>query len=253
MRVVSLVPSWTETLIECGTEVVGRTRFCIHPGDRVPRIPVVGGTKDWDWEKIKGLKPDVLLLDREENPKFMAEQKEIPVIDTHVTHVRDLPRELERLSAALSAPALGRLAGRWRLVAGRILPDWDGTSDLPGLIEWGRRPARSGSVEQVQYLIWRKPWMAVSRATFIGSVLESCGLGPLLPDHPVKYPTVELERLNPEHTLLLFSSEPFPFAKVFGGLAELGFSYALVDGEKFSWFGLRSLRFLEAVHGIGSP
>jgi len=69
MRVVSLIPSWTETLIEASRhsdfEVVGRTRFCIHPDDCINNIPVVGGTKDVNWQRVMDCKPDLLLLDRE--------------------------------------------------------------------------------------------------------------------------------------------------------------------------------------------
>src|SRR3954462_7806167 len=101
MKVISMVPSWTETLIECGVEVIGRTRFCIHPRQVVASIPVVGGTKDVNWQRVQLLNADLLILDREENPKWMAEQAPLPVLDTHVQSVDQLPRELERLGQYL--------------------------------------------------------------------------------------------------------------------------------------------------------
>ncbi len=247
MRAVSLVPSWTETLIEAGVNVVGRTRFCIHPAQRVKAIPAVGGTKDWDWEKIQALKPDILVLDREENPRFMAEQSQIPFVDTHIGALQDVPPNLEKLRLATHAEGLKPFVERWQEVQLKgPRPDWDGRSDFAGLIEWGRRP--TGPIRRVEYVIWKRPWMAVSRDTFIGSTLTAIGFGPYLTKHANKYPELDLEMWpDKESTLLLFSSEPFPFVKVSRSLAALGFPYALVDGESFSWFGVRSLKFLETA------
>ncbi len=252
MRIVSLVPSWTETLIEAGVNVVGRTRFCIHPEAKVAAIPAVGGTKDWEWERLMALKPDLLVLDREENPKFMSEQTDIPFVDTHVTCIEDVPIQLKKLAERLKVPRLLETASRWeRLVQRGPRPDWDGVSDFPGIIEWGTRPLKP--VQQIEYVIWKKPWMAVSKYTFIGSVLANCGLEPFLKSYPAKYPTIEFAVVNQDQTLLLFSSEPFPFRKIIKSLAQLGYPFALVDGESFSWFGSRTLRFLESVHGAHSP
>ncbi len=251
MRIVSLVPSWTETLIEAGVDVVGRTRFCIHPRAKVAGIPAVCGTKDWEWERLLALRPDLLVLDREENPKFMAEQSDIPFVDTHVTGLADVPGQLQKLAIELKAPRLLETTSRWtHLIQTPPLPAWDGQGDFPGLLEWGTRPLKP--VRQIEYVIWKKPWMAVSKDTFIGSVLGHCGFESFVKTYPTKYPSIELTGGDVE-TLLLFSSEPFPFAKIFKTLAQLNQPYALVDGESFSWFGLRTLRFLERVHGIHSP
>jgi len=110
MRVVSMVPSWTETLLECGCEVVGRTRFCIHP-ERVRDIPIVGGTKSIDWDKVGALNADLLLLDREENTRSMSVESPIEVFATHVTSVDDLAPELERLSVRPPGRHIGLVAG----------------------------------------------------------------------------------------------------------------------------------------------
>lgn len=247
MRVVSLVPSWTETLIYAGANVVGRTRFCIHPGAKVQGIPVVGGTKDWNWPAIQALKPDLLLLDREENPKFMAEQKEIPVLDTHIQSLTQVGPELIKIFEATRLEGLKPLIFAWEKVAAeeqrRV---WDGKSDFPGLLEWGTRPMQP--IERVEYVIWKKPWMVVSQDTFIGSMLSQVGFADLLSAHSRKYPEVDLDSIpDKESTLLLFSSEPFPFLKIAKSLAQLNTPYAIVDGESFSWFGVRALRFLESV------
>lgn len=230
-----MVPSWTETLLEAGVEVVGRTRFCIHPPSRVVRV---GGTKDWKLPKVLSLKPDLLVLDREENPLFMSVDSGLPFWASHIGGVSDLGPALRDLSAVLACPLLGEWAGRWGAV--------DAASPcggFPGIVEWGRKPV--GEVRSVVYVIWRDPWMAVGPATFIGSMLAKTGY-PVFP-FAEKYPVVDFAAFDRETTLLLFSSEPYPFLRKREGLAKLGFPYAFVDGESFSWFGLRALRFLESA------
>jgi hypothetical protein len=245
MKVVCLVPSWTETLIEAGVDVVGRTRFCIHPADRVASIPVVGGTKDTDLAKVAKLAPDLIVLDREENPRAVAEQTAVPVIATHVTAVHDVSAELDRLSERLSQPELTALAQRWRRISQRFAarqsqPDWQ---DLPGVLDWIRQPGPE--VDRFIYLIWKDPWMAVGPETFIGSMLALLGFGSRMVSPGERYPKVRLEDLDQVRTLLLFSTEPYRFAAHQAAIAELPFASALVDGQSFGWFGLRALRFLE--------
>ena len=245
MRVVSLVPSWTETLIEAGVEVVGRTRFCIHPSDKVRSISVVGGTKQVEWGKVAELDADLLVLDREENPRSVAEQSPVPWIATHVTSVWDVDTELHRLNEHFAQPEISATADRWRRLGERFStgprnPDW---LELPGVIEWVRKP--SAEVDRFLYLIWRDPWMAVGYETFIGSMLGLLGFGERMAPLSGRYPTISLENFDPERTLLLFSSEPYPFHRRRHIIQTLPFSSAIVDGESYSWFGLRALRFLQ--------
>lgn len=234
MRVISFVPSLTETLIEAGISVVGRTRFCIHPS-AARAIPVVGGTKVGRWDKVQALKPDLVIFDREENTREMAESCGVPYVATHVTSVETLATELRKLSSTLSSPQLQGYAERAEALR-------QGSFKREGLYE--RLTTIPKSVDQVLYLIWRDPWMAVSADTFIGSVCEQVGLR--LPRFDSKYPQIRLEDYSPERTLLLFSSEPFPFRKHVDEIKALGFPAGLVDGECFSWFGLRAIRFLES-------
>lgn len=246
MRVVSLVPSLTETLIKAGVEVVGRTRFCIHPKLQTANIPIIGGTKDWKWDAIKAQKPDYLILDKEENPKMMAEQSEIPYLATHIQSIQDMPASLRYLAENLKAPLLIKFAEEWN----QVLKSPYESPELPkdeflGICQWGRRPAET--IKKVIYIIWKDPWMTISSDTFIGSMLAHRGLGKLIPKYGEKYLKIDLQgETNKQSTLLLFSTEPFPFLKKQDGLAELGFPFAFIDGEKFSWFGIRSLRFLQA-------
>ncbi len=248
-----MVPSWTETLIACGANVVGRTRFCIHPSGRVKSIPVVGGTKNIDWEKLKSLNADLLLLDKEENPRSMSDEAPIPVLATHVTSVSVVPDEIKKIACAVSeravAEALNKVAERWRLLAGGRCA-LNGWRDFPGVVEWIREPDISPSEAKFVYVIWKDPWMAVAPGTFIASVLEVCGIRSEVlwpgPSTETKYPIFSPEELPPE-TVYLFSTEPFPFHKKKAGLENLGRGALILDGECFSWFGIRSLRFLEQV------
>ncbi len=248
MRIVSLVPSWTETLVEAGADVVGRTRFCVHPAGRVAAIPVVGGTKRVDPRRIAALAPDLVVLDREENTRRLAERLAAPWLATHVRSLDDVGRELDGLADRLEAPAAGRLRGwaaRWRRRAAAPAAPGRPPGELPGVVEWLVRPGAAH--DRVVYLIWDRPLMAIGPGTFIASVLDhlGCRRAPLPRAGP--YPEVELDALDPARTVLLFSTEPYPFGRERGRLAACGFAAALVDGEAYGWFGVRALRFLESA------
>lgn len=247
MRVVSLVPSWTETLLECGVNVVGRTRFCVHPSAAVAGIPAVGGTKDLDADRLAALKPDLLVLDREENLPWMAEAAVPRLHVSHVQNADDVPRELDRLAALLGNDRLRALAADWRRELEAPTYPREKIADLPGVLEWLKPPEREP--ERLLYLIWRGPWMTVSRDTFVGSMLSNVGYGGRLPSFAEKYPKIDLADFDPATTTLLFSSEPYPFEKKKKELRALDFPSALVDGEAYSWFGVRSLRFLRQARG----
>lgn len=259
MTIVSMVPSWTETLLEVGATVVGRTRYCVHPAAAVGNIPILGGTKDMDRTRLHSLNPDLFILDREENPKAMAEgHSNLQIFATHIESVKDVAPALEKLSLSFRAAGesevaenLIGLANRWRSRLANpplALHVW---SKLPGVIEWINPPQSDDlNSSKIVYIIWRDPWMLASSDTFIGSVLELLGLTVATVDlsnqASKKYPEIQLESFPPD-TVLLFSSEPFPFHKKRAELKQLPFTSCLVDGESFSWFGLRTLRFLEGL------
>lgn len=241
MKVVSFVPSLTETLLECGVDVVGRTRYCIHPAEKVANIPIVGGTKNADWSKVYELNVDLVLFDREENTEEMAEDCTLPYFATHVIDLASLGSELQRLGEKLSNKKLIEVAKRATVLAAAkpltTLPN----TNLPHIKKWNIESLKSA--DNILYLIWRNPWMGVGRNTFIGDVLAKLGL--TLPTFDDRYPVLELRDYKKSKTLLLFSSEPYPFQKYEDELVKLGYPSALVDGENFSWFGIRSIRFLE--------
>lgn len=235
--------------MRAGVDVVGRTRFCVHPADRVRAIPVVGGTKDLKADELNALEADLVVLDREENPREFVERIRGPVLDTHVDSIAALERELRRLAGATGSAALTAEADRARRI--RDIPAREKPPGrLPGAIE---ELTPFSPEREVLYVIWKNPWMIAGAGTFIDDVLGKLGFrrrrvaiagtgaAANAASSAAKYPPVGEAEFAGAYAL--FSSEPFPFAKK---TAELrGFDGAVVDGEGFSWFGSRALDFLE--------
>lgn len=229
-RIVSLVPSQTELLCELGLaeRIVGRTRYCIHPADQVAEIPVVGGTKDLDLDKIRALRPDWLVANREENLQAPVEAlaAEIPTTVTEVHNLED---------ALLMIRQLGQLAGVT-----------EQSEQLAQQIKRGFTALRPLNPRpRVLYLIWRRPFMSVGQDSFIHAMLTRLGLENVCGDQ-LRYPSLEpeaIQALAPEWVLL--SSEPYPFkAKHLQEMQALcpKAQVLLVDGELFSWYGSRLLK-----------
>lgn len=227
-RIVSLCPSQTETLFALGLneQLAGVTRYCIHPVSGVAGKTRVGGTKQLDFAAIERAAPDLIIAEKEENRREDVESlaQRWPVF---VTDVGDF------LSALRMIETLGKLcdrAQRARELAQQIESCWH---SLPRL----EQPLN------VVYLIWRKPFMAAGKGTYIDDVLQRCGLRNAVAT--ARYPELqaqELQELKPQ--LVLLSSEPYPFRD--RHLAELqallpAARIELVDGEMFSWYGVRML------------
>ncbi len=293
--IISMVPSWTETLVNSGVNLVGRTRFCVHPLEIVKSVPVLGGTKtlsdDFDAKMLDilshavacGKKP-LVVLDREENPKEFVDLFSKYPVDIVATHVSDLPslaHELDVLSDLLSHQPLNSAAAGPVATVGCSLASVDDLSGAQQLRKYANRARtlatskNSGRLihallnsessaetldnflsepnASILYFIWQKPWMIVSRDTWIGATLKACFPNASLPSMQTRYTEIsenELEKEMSAGAILLFSSEPFPFAQTWDKVRELPFvrnarAVAVVDGECFSWFGIRSIRFLE--------
>lgn len=253
-KIISLVPSWTETFIECGVQVIGRTRYCIHPHDRVQKIPVVGGTKSLKIDDILALQPDFVVLDREENKKEMADQLELNGIRLVVSHVENIDSAadfLRDLSHQWQNEKLMKLSERYR----DVLQKRNNLS-LKSFIKKSIAEAAVPELETlteklrigVQYVIWKSPFMTIGPQTFISQVLDLFGIKLLLAEDcdqtNIKYPVVSEEVLK--KYFCLFSTEPYPFARQIHNLREAGFQGVLIDGELISWYGIRNLRFLES-------
>lgn len=234
LRVISLCPSQTETLVDLGIgeRLVGRTRFCIHPKEKLKSVARVGGTKEVDMEKIHALQPDLIIGEKEENtPEMVAElEKHYPVL---VTDVTDYASALTMIQ--LFGDAVGEVGAAKHWIE-RIETEWKAFSDVE-------------SGESVAYLIWRNPWMAVGKNTFIHSVLEKMGFRNVCEGFAGRYPVLDdthWQTISPGRILL--SSEPYPFKaqhiaeiQAFQPKAKV----SLVDGEMFSWYGTRMAKAAE--------
>jgi len=229
-RIVSLVPSLTALLAWLGLddEVVGLTRFCVHPEGWKERKAVVGGTKDARLERIAELQPDLVLANWEENAREQVEALDALGVPVYVTQVRDLADDLAMVRA------VGALVGRAEqgaALARETEAAFAALTDLPPL--------------RALYLIWREPYMSVGRDTFVHAMLAQAGLRNVCGEHE-RYPTLDPQQLSalaPE--VVLLSSEPYPFKeKHIGELRELvpEAKVVLADGELFSWYGSRILR-----------
>ncbi len=239
-KIVCLVPSWTETLLECNVNVVGRTRFCIHPAEKIKKIKAVGGTKSMDLSEIVDLEPDYVILDQEENNKEMADKLTavgIKLIVSHVTSIETAAQFLSELSQTLNNPQLKEGAEKYRKI---LKSKVSRNLFFRGiLIDKNAEP----DFNNMNYVIWKDPFMLIGLNTFIMSVFATIQLKFKIGEITFeKYPKVSETDLK--KTYCLFSSEPYPFAKDFQNLTKQGFKGALIDGEKVSWYGIRNINFL---------
>ena len=226
MRIVSLVPSQTELLADLGLdeEVVGLTRFCVHPAGWKARKTIVGGTKDVRVDRVLALDPDLVVANKEENVREQVEALAAHT-DVLVTDVGDVAGALAMIRDVGAAVERAETANA---LADEIAAGFDGLEAGPPL--------------RAVYLIWREPWMTVGGDTFIHSVMARAGLVNRFSDR-TRYPVVtpdEIAATRPD--VLLLSSEPYPFAERHVAEARAlapGARVALVDGEVFSWYGSR--------------
>jgi ABC-type Fe3+-hydroxamate transport system substrate-binding protein len=231
-RIVSLVPSLTELLFDLGldSEVVGLTKFCIYPADKVTGKTVVGGTKNVHLERVAALAPTLIIANKEENTRADIEalQANFPVLLTDVVTLDDALTMIVTVGEAVDRQAEARQ------LANKIS---DSLAALTRPVEkLSTPPAR------VAYLIWRDPWMVAANQTFIDSMLTVAGFANAFGSQ-IRYPVVspaDLQTADPD--LIMLSSEPYPFREKH--LAELKeicprARLILVDGELFSWYGSR--------------
>ena len=235
MRVVSLCPSLTELAFALGRgpDLVGRTRFCTRPEGAVDAIETVGGTKNPRLERIVELAPDLVLLNEEENRREDALALAAAGVPCHVSFPRDVA------ATAAMVRSIGDALGRAE-AADPIARDIEARAARVNAAARGRPEVRYA------YLIWRNPWMAAGRDTFIGAMLALPGGRNVLAHRAERYPTVipaELAAADPDAVLL--SSEPFPFGP--RHVDELAVATGidprrlrLVDGELLSWHGPRT-------------
>jgi len=232
-RIVSLVPSQTELLYHLGIDPIGQTIFCFHPKTKFKRATKIGGTKKLQLEKIRDLKPDLIIGNKEENQKEQIEKlrEEFPV---WLSDIYTLQNAIEMITQ------IGSIVGKSTKA-----------DALARVISNGFKNLNLQNKGSAVYLIWKNPYMAAGRKTFINSVLESAGYSNVIQNEASRYPTIDIEemvKMKPNHILL--SSEPFPFNKAHINEVQQIFPEAnvkLVDGELYSWYGPRLLKTLKLL------
>ncbi len=229
-RIVSLVPSQTELLAALGLEeqVVGITKFCIHPNDWFRNKARIGGTKNVNLEKVAALAPDLIIANKEENLQEQVEAlaEQFPV---YVSDVNNLDDALQMIVG------IGRITGK----------EEESNAIASAIQQEFSQLKISSSPIRAAYLIWKDPYMTVGGDTFIHDMLEKAGFQNCFADRN-RYPAVTIEELQQSGCeVVLLSSEPYPFREK--QVAELeaqlpGTKVLLVDGELFSWYGSRLLK-----------
>ena len=229
-RIISLVPSQTELLahLHLGDKVVGITRFCERPEHWRSEKPIVGGTKQVDVDAVRGLNPDLILANHEENTQEDVEALE-EIAPVFVTKVKTVSGALEMIR---TVGTLTDTADRTSTLVGRVISRFESLPDFPPL--------------RAAYFIWREPYMTVGGDTFIHDVMAWGDFENIYGDQ-TRYPEVSLNALaERDLDIVLCASEPFPFHKKETFTADLrealpNTPVEVVDGQPFSWYGPRLL------------
>lgn len=243
MRIISLVPSLTETIAYTDLKpfLVGATNFCVSPRDLHRKITLIGGTKDPDLDKIKSLKPSHILVNEEENPKDQVDylSKIAKIHSTFPKSLIDVPEMLFNLSLFLDN--------------NKNLKDM-GNKVQNLLLELSNTPINVKNKRKIPlflYFIWKNPYMICGKDTYISNSLEMAGFKNAVISKD-RYPTItvkELNTLNYQHIFL--SSEPFPFrSRDLTSLKEeiaTDISISKIDGKIFSWYGYTSLELAKTL------
>ena len=231
-RIVSLVPSQTELLYDLGLdeEVIGITKFCVHPNVWHKTKTRLGGTKNLKINIIQKLKPDLIIANKEENIREQIEQL-AKTFDVFVTNVRNINDALKMIK---NVKMITKQASSAVRIANSI------QSTFKKLFE------KISSKEKIKtaYVIWRNPYMVAGGDTFISDMMQYCGMQNIY-SNMKRYPEINIEDLKDKCELLLLSSEPYPFKEKH--IRELHsqipfIKIALADGEMFSWYGSRLLK-----------
>ncbi|MDJ0365431.1 helical backbone metal receptor [Hymenobacter sp. H14-R3] len=226
-RIVSLVPSQTELLFDLGlgSRVVGVTKFCTHPPEARHNAVIIGGTKNFDFEKIAALKPDLLIGNKEENYQAGIEQL-AATYPVWLSDISTLPQALDMIKRV--AFSTGEKA-RGEVLAVEIAASFTALQSVE-------------ATATAAYLIWRKPYMVAASGTFIDDMLGRAGFRNVFAGLG-RYPEITAEQLRAAAPArILLSSEPYPFgAKHVAEFQEIcpAAEIQIVDGELFSWYGSR--------------
>ncbi|AVR45680.1 cobalamin-binding protein [Christiangramia fulva] len=238
-RIVSLVPSQTELLVDLGMEknIVGITQFCVHPSYLKKIKTRVGGTKKVNFRKIHELEPDLILCNKEENtPEMVSELEKIATV-----HISDVVTIEDAFDLMLQYGKMFDRENFAQTMIGAIRKKLDNLRDS----------LKDKPVKKVAYFIWKAPYMLAGQNTFINSLLEINNFENAVKEN--RYPQMSLKEIkNLEPELCLLSSEPYSFTEEHKKELQPHFSEVkLVDGEYFSWYGSRlseALDYFKALH-----
>ena len=234
-RIVSLVPSQTELLVDLGLEssIVGVTKFCVHPKHLKQEKVIVGGTKQVHFDNIKALQPDIILCNKEENTKEMISELET-IAPVHISDIYNLNHALELIEM------YGNLFSVEKNASVLIKDIKESYKDFGEFIN-------SKKKLKAVYFIWKNPWMVTATETFIDYMLHINNFENYFANLK-RYPEIELDTIDESVDLILLSSEPFPFKKAHVKALERKFpksKVVLVDGAYFSWYGSRLQKAFE--------
>lgn len=238
MKIISLVPSLTETLIDLGLihQLKGRTKFCIRPSDDVMSIPIIGGTKNPRIESIIDLSPDLIIANKEENRKEDIEKLQSAGLKVLVTDIYDLRSMIEAMQSIGNATNTTEKADELT----------HQVNDLYLQVTKPHDPLRAC------YLIWNDPMMTIGGDTFISSMLPYAGMTNAFKEYN-RYPEVAMTNIIKEDVdIILLSSEPYPFKSHHAEAIQqqTGIKTILVDGEAFSWYGSTVIKKYEYIQEI---
>lgn len=230
-RIVSLVPSQTELLVDLGLRknIVGITKFCVHPANLRKEKTIVGGTKTVNFSKIKLLKPDIIICNKEENTEEMVLQLEsiAPVWVSDISTITESIEMIKRLGEVFD------VTEKASEIILKIELEWDGF----------KLCLKNFPSKKVLYLIWKDPYMAAGKDTFINALLRLNNFENCIIEEISRYPEVEWDLLK-SADLVLLSTEPYPFKDehVVELQNKIEAKIKLVDGEYFSWYGSRLIK-----------
>ncbi|MCY1522733.1 Vitamin B12-binding protein [compost metagenome] len=235
-RIISLVPSQSELLFDLclNEEVVGITKFCIHPVEKFASCTKVGGTKKLKIDVIRALQPDLIIGNKEENTRNDIEllMEEFPV---WMSDIHDLDE------AMVAIGMIGELVDR--------SPEAAYINHLiaAGFTDLGRLSVQKNKPLRVAYVIWKSPYLFAGRNTFIDDIIRRIGWTNIITEN--RYPELDPEVLKARDcNVVCLSSEPYPFNELHIDEIQSVLPAAkvvLVDGEMFSWYGSRLVKAVQ--------
>ena len=234
-RIISLVPSQTEFLYDLGlkNEIIGQTKFCIHPEEMRTQNTMIGGTKNLKLDLIAQLKPDLIIGNKEENEQVQIEylMQHFPVWMSNINTMDDAYEMMQKIAKMVHK------TNEAEAIIHQIKTDFE---------QLKIKVTGNKNTQKIAYFIWRKPYMVAAKNTFINHLIETLNFENVFADNSERYASVtENDIIDKNPSIIFLSSEPYPFKqKHISELQNLlpKVKIILVDGEMFSWYGSR-LRF----------